>query len=1793
MTPATNPNETKTKDQKSNIQPLKVPSTGIKRYLPIIIIIAVVIIAAGVFLFLKQPSEKVGNANQVQKLVKKPLVVGDIEEAFTLKAEKQDTLGVLADSKFILQSKNKIVTSVLKASLVVSPSFGYKIESSDNNNFTIVPEKPLGADTIYSFSLQAAKEADETQKRDYSWAYQIKDKFNITGTIPSDKTGNIPTNTGIEISFSSENYYDYEKYIHFTPNIKGRFEQHNKVLAFVPDKLSENTFYTVKIDKGLPVTGSQDVLEEDYTFSFATGSQYGGGELNFQQTYYEYPTNDAPVLTIYDYSQNGYADVEVNIWRFNKFIEFEDAVNSLSLIPSWAYEARRNAIYPTDSLIKDSSFKANIETNSYYQKYFIFPDKLTAGQYLVEVIYGQNKKTQAFLQISDLTANYYGSKGQGFIWLHDLITKKPLSGATVTFSGDSNLKNTTNDDGLATFETPDVLKKSQTESSRDYHFVIDYQNNKLLIPADTSYGYYYDYSYGGSALINDYWAYSYTNRSLYMPTDTIKFWGLAKKREGENIKDVRVVLKAMGYYGQARNEAIDELKAPISGFGTFQGEIKYENLTPGTYSMTFYAGDTIISTNYVEIQTYTKPAYKIDIETEKKAIFTGENVVFNIKTDFFDGTPVANIKLKYSGDFGDGNLTTDANGQGTLTFKTSYSGGDYYPRYHFVSVYPDTAELSVIESYAYVYVFGPRETINVSAKFKDNQGVISGTVNEITLDKINSGAKEFEWDYKGNLLANAKVNLKIYYIYYDKIEIGTNYDFINKQTYKTYRYEQREKLEKEDNVVTGKDGSFQYSFSADQKKEYRVEARTTDSQNLTASTINFLSAYSSYYYNMYDSSTYYLELNKAADQGQIVYKTDELVSATMKKGEETLSATNDKNFLYFKDHNGIFDVGVSNQPSVSFNFLEGYAPNIDLHAIYFDGRVYREAVQSIYFDKKLKQLDIKIAPDKDEYEPGEKAKIDINVTDANNQPALAEVNVSIIDQALAAIQWSEPLDILSRIYQAIPTSITSSYATDKELLMPGGAERGGCFGAGTKILMANGQEKNIEDIMVGEQILTKVSGKSNKLVNSKVLDKKEHVVSEYWVINRQLKVTPIHIVYLNGQWQPIGQAKVGDYLLNSRGEKVVIKNIEVKHQYVKVYNLTTEDQHTFLADGFYVHNEKGGARQNFQDVAYFNSVETDKQGNAQVSFTLPDNITSWQVTTQAVTKDLQAAGVRDSLIVTKPFFVDLVMPENYLASDKPTVKLRGFGKVLNPDDQVNFTVNYPDRKDVQPQTYTVKAFEKVEFSLPDFTAGEHSIKVQASSTLYEDIIIKKFTVRDSNLLKNKVLYYLLSDDWKPSEDIKTNAILTLTSKERGQYYSILRDLTWTWGDRLDQKLARRFAEKYLNDYFKETWPLEEISFADFQASEGGISILPYASSDLLFTAKVLEVDKDDFDTNAAKEYFYNVLNNKNSNLEEITYAYYGLAVLGEPVLNDINNFMTNQFLPPEYQLYLARAIDKLGATEYAVGIVKKILQGHGESVEPYLRINLGKTQDEITEYTYQAAVVMASAGLTQASQLFDYAYHHPAKDQLNNTEILAYVSRELPRLSGEPVSFNYVLDGKEKNVSLNNDEQESLSLTPEQIKNIQFKNISGQVGLIVTYQVPMDVKAEKTDKNLSIKRVYSVAGNDTNTFSENDIVKITIMPQIAAKAIDNEYQVTDFLPAGLKILSNTFYRGIGLDLMQQYPYEVNGQQIKFWSGKPAKAFNYYAVVTSKGTYTAEPVTLQGFVARDSQTFGEAQTITIK
>ncbi len=605
----------------------------------------------------------------------------------------------------------------------------------------------------------------------------------------------------------------------------------------------------------------------------------------------------------------------------------------------------------------------------------------------------------------------------------------------------------------------------------------------------------------------------------------------------------------------------------------------------------------------------------------------------------------------------------------------------------------------------------------------------------------------------------------------------------------------------------------------------------------------------------------------------------------------------------------------------------------------------------------------------------------------------------------------------------------------------------------------------------------------------------------------------------------------------------------------------------------------GSPRSDFEDVALFKTVMTDDQGQASVSFKLPDNLTSWRVIAQGVTSDLKAGGTTSLLPVGLPFFVDLSMNDEYLTSDKPQIRLRAFGEGLSEGTDVSFEVTCPSLGIDEPIQASGPAFQPVDVALPDLVEGEHELTVKVTAGDLSDSLTRKFRVVQSRLLRAESQFYELTPDLAiaGSADGRTNVVFT--DNNRGRYYPLLLQLSWTYGDRVDQMLARNLSQDLLKQYFGEDQAAPAVfDTASYQTPKGGIALFPYADADLTLSARLAALAPDSFARNSLVSYFTSVVDDKNESRERTIIALYGLAALGEPVLPELGALAAQPDLTWRERLYLGLASLAAGDEDGARRIYRGLLADFGERKLPYLRLRVGTDQDDILEATSLAAILGGGLGDDSASRLFDYTRSNYTKDILVELEQVSYLENALPRLSGQPVRFAYWLDGKRHEDSLERGASLSMSLTPEQLRDLRPEPLQGEVGIASFYLATFQPDAVQVDSDISVSRRFELSVEPGNVYHDDSLVRVVIDWSLSAQALDGCYQVSDLLPSGLKPI--TRYAAWG---GFAGAYQVDGQRVNFcvWKSSPQTPIVYYARVVGKGDYTAEPAIIQSMRSSDS------------
>jgi hypothetical protein len=144
----------------------------------------------------------------------------------------------------------------------------------------------------------------------------------------------------------------------------------------------------------------------------------------------------------------------------------------------------------------------------------------------------------------------------------------------------------------------------------------------------------------------------------------------------------------------------------------------------------------------------------------------------------------------------------------------------------------------------------------------------------------------------------------------------------------------------------------------------------------------------------------------------------------------------------------------------------------------------------------------------------------------------------------------------------------------------GGDGNGGgdkqCFPADTLILLADGEYKNIRDMRVGDAVISWDNGRVVANVEN-VICHPAGIADRLVIINNKVRVTPEHLLFVNGAWLAARDVKIGDMLTGTHGEVIPVLSVRDTDTDEAVYNIHTDHtSHNYFADGILAHNAKSG-----------------------------------------------------------------------------------------------------------------------------------------------------------------------------------------------------------------------------------------------------------------------------------------------------------------------------------------------------------------------------------------------------------------------------------------------------------------------------------------------------------------------------------------------------------------------------------------------------------------------------------------
>lgn len=1396
--------------------------------------------------------------------------------------------GLIAnDTGFVIKTENGTKENVEK-SVYLTPPVEYNIEEVEKDTFLLTPSDDLPDNTV--ISLAQMKDAKVTE----SWAYQTKNDLTVSGSYPRNEAMSVSVNSVIEIVLSYADVENFDEYVSFTPEISGKWEHLGKTWRFIPDKaLEKDTTYTVGVRSGFKSANMTNTAA--YSFTFSTFDDNGT---------YPYRLLNASVdgiLTFRPGDKVKFAfdtinkEKQVQISRISlEKLNGADAFLQKLEDPGADVESTPlgDASFTWQNLSHDSNFFGTLEMDT-----VVLDDTLPEGYYIARIYNMANKeRSTVFLQVNRISAYALKSLNEVLVWTAQ--DGELAEGLSVSYNGGTQ---TTDKNGIARFPV--------TEDEKMIYATIG-ENAPLVIGVPVFEGNYFD-------------GYIYTDRGLYRENDLIQIWGyVPPKYIGDG--DAKFTL-CIGDY-----KIINDVKIEVvpDEFGCFTTSFKLSDYkaTDNLYIDLYYNGDAVpIARRRVEVRNYSAQYYSYEILLDKNYVRIGDTLDFDVKVTHLSQASVPGKKVYACGQWSE----TDENGVAHFSVPAAYwrdeqaylHGSNPFTMEMIKVQNGDGTEMNSYQVSERIYVFYS-DTLLVTEQIGENQ--YTAEVYKLNFDSdvsvlefrdtMYSSARQLA-DLIGTPVENTSIRVNLWESKNERYIESYRYNEYTKEQEPVYDIKNSKSMIREwtatvkDGSVTVDGNDFPFKTS-DEEIWYSYYLELTAEEGLPEEiwfrSLNMFNGYEGYFERkslcfidkadeIYTGAMYKKFAYKFGFGEDRRYTFGETVDTVM--NDINGSSVTDGNVLRVLIQQNIIDADVVSAGELSFAYPDGSTPNVYLVGAYFkDGVFHRILGGSVDHDPSESELKVTVSPDQEEYKFGEDVTLEIDVTDASGKGAIAEVSVSVVDEAALAVGEND-VDITRTIFKSLnyPRYLYSSY--------------------------------------------------------------QDYTLSRY----------------VGG----IGGGESREY------------------------------------------------RSNFAHTAYFGTVITDENGHARVTFKLPDTVTTYRVTAQAVDKKVQVGATKTALTVKQDFFIQHTEPRKVKATDDLVVGACAIGAT----DSVNFTFTLKETGKQIPLSTESSAMVYANFG--KLALGTYTVRIDAQSGEYSDgveytvdIISTAQTVRKSK--RTKV------SDGETVEAATSPVVVEICNTGTARYREYLEYLRKTVNERLDTQIAGREAIILQNELFEENAYVPYIDYSDY-----------YCVS-----------DSNDI-TGSTQEYLLAPLKNAQADviLTALCDEYWNLPNNASLTVKDNNPFETALFMASRRQAilfdleYLAKKAET-DREKLLVSISYALLGDYDHARENYV---------QTSDFNSRSLQAMAATFIDRenAAALIDELISTVPEDMYLRFAVLSYLHRDT-ELTEREESVTVTAGAKSEKVIVKGAQIKRLVFNKEDVSEIKFTASTENIDVVYYYDTAVE-----------------------------------------------------------------------------------------------------------------------------------------
>jgi uncharacterized protein YfaS (alpha-2-macroglobulin family) len=523
--------------------------------------------------------------------------------------------------------------------------------------------------------------------------------------------------------------------------------------------------------------------------------------------------------------------------------------------------------------------------------------------------------------------------------------------------------------------------------------------------------------------------YSYTDRPVYRPGDTVHFKSIirAQTPNGYIIPQARELSLEMR--DPRDYKTIWRQTVKLSDMGTAE----WNYVIPTDANLGFYYVSMQMGERYVEgtsfsVEDYKKPEYQVKVTAQTPRVLQGQPIKATIDARYYFGEPVANSKVTWvvhtSPYWPMGSNEDDEAGapqEGDNPDAGNPEGDDTYGGEQ------ESEKTGTLDADGKLQITIPTK---VDSKKQDVTYRIEARVTDAGNREISG--RGFALATYGSYFLTAEPDAYVYAKGAAATLTIMAQDYEKKPVQAMFhvelsRWNGREGVGPSVTTSQGQtdaSGKAQVKLTIPDAGEFRVRISANTPENRTVETVVYLWAPG--------ESPWWS--GPAQERVQIVpdkktYQPGDTAHVLIVTGKEPTAVlvTVEGNGLYsgqvLKSSGGSITVDVPIKPE--------YAPNFYVAAVFIRGNKLYQGSKSLSVPPIQHEMNVQLLPSKPQYQPGEAASYTIKATDSSGKPIAAEFSLGVVDEAIYAIKPETVGSIVNvfygRVYSRVSTETSLTY----------------------------------------------------------------------------------------------------------------------------------------------------------------------------------------------------------------------------------------------------------------------------------------------------------------------------------------------------------------------------------------------------------------------------------------------------------------------------------------------------------------------------------------------------------------------------------------------------------------------------------------------------------------------------------------------------------------------------------------------------------------------------------------------